>query len=533
MTKSVPRVHSIPELHDFIARRQPCVLIVPPTLRLPCQGKGEDECLDGVGESTGGGWSTPSRFVHAIRRGMSRPIQVKVRRSPSGSYFDPGDDFWTIVRASLSDKANLAEFVQSNWINRGKGVHYSVQQGQQQDAQTRGEEYSHFTTQGIMISGTEVHAYRDGHVNPLWAALADELGLLVPQRSTNEQESKAAVTAIDATNNGDDDAKEEEEEEGKSTGGETVRYGRTETPALTLMETRFLPKGAKGGLEATLRTVGLWVSGQGVQSLLHYDETGDHNLNFQLAGKKRVTLFPPSDWPHLSTFLAMGLLPFSTYFSLLRGMEMGMDVEENNNNNNNNNNNKSEEKRRAGQGSRRKGVSGEERHRPSQEGPTERDSLLPDCHPQIAMVHPGELLFIPSCWYHFVEHLDNFNLNATYWFAASPSTSFTSSSSSASSSSSSSSSSLFSSRWPGWSCRDGFVILRLALAILFALIISTFLPTRLVQQLFPPSPPCRTLSSSTPPPPLSTPSSSSSSSSSSISATSKPIPDNRYSLFCT
>ena len=43
----------------------------------------------------------------------------------------------------------------------------------------------------------------------------------------------------------------------------------------------------------TLTTVDFWISGQGVQSILHYDTSKDHNLNFQVLGQKQVILFPP------------------------------------------------------------------------------------------------------------------------------------------------------------------------------------------------------------------------------------------------
>ena len=31
-------------------------------------------------------------------------------------------------------------------------------------------------------------------------------------------------------------------------------------------------------------------------------------------------------------------------------------------------------------------------------------------------LNEGDILFIPSGWFHFVEHIDDLNINMTYWF---------------------------------------------------------------------------------------------------------------------
>lgn len=122
----------------------------------------------------------------------------------------------------------------------------------------------------------------------------------------------------------------------------------------------------------SLNTVGLWLSGSGVKSMLHYDTSKDHNLNFQLSGQKRITLFPPSDWPKLNTFLAMGLHPFEAYQSL---------------------------------------------HSQSKQSADQlQGHLLKDTHPQLAVMDEGEVLLIPTTWFHFVEHEGTFNVNLTCWF---------------------------------------------------------------------------------------------------------------------
>ncbi|MEC8493672.1 MAG: cupin-like domain-containing protein [Planctomycetota bacterium] len=129
-------------------------------------------------------------------------------------------------------------------------------------------------------------------------------------------------------------------------------------------------RGAPLCSEEELHTVGLWISGCGVRSILHYDDSGDNNLNLQVAGRKRVTLFPPSDWRRLDTLLALGLHPFEVYASLY--------------------------------------------------GAAEVDPRLAGTAPRCAELEVGDLLYIPSRWYHFVEHQGAFNVNVTCWFERGP-----------------------------------------------------------------------------------------------------------------
>jgi len=147
-----------------------------------------------------------------------------------------------------------------------------------------------------------------------------------------------------------------------------------------------------------LNTVGLWISGPDLASMPHYDSSGDHNLNLQIHGEKRVTLFPPDDWPHLNTLLAMSLHEMDVFFDLHR------------------------------------------------DKPTKASSVLAETHPTVADLKPGEALFIPSYWFHFVEHNGPFNLNLTCWFQRRGPMA----------------------KRPGQSCRNVGRILRLAAAALIA-----------------------------------------------------------------
>ncbi|MEE2959808.1 MAG: cupin-like domain-containing protein [Myxococcota bacterium] len=121
-----------------------------------------------------------------------------------------------------------------------------------------------------------------------------------------------------------------------------------------------------------LHTVGLWVSGKGVKSILHYDDSGDNNFNFQVLGSKRITLFPPQDWPNLKTILALGLHGMEAFEAL---------------------------------------------HQPPL---SPAASILESTNPHVAHLEKDEVLYIPSRWYHFVEHEGEFNINLTYWFKRGP-----------------------------------------------------------------------------------------------------------------
>ena len=172
-----------------------------------------------------------------------------------------------------------------------------------------------------------------------------------------------------------------------------------------------------------LLTAGFWVSGAGVESMAHFDTSSDHNLNFQVRGSKRVTLFPPRDWVHLNTFLAMSMHPFETL-------------------------------------------------RRASEAPTRPDgerSVWADAAPVVADLDEGEALLIPSRWFHFVQHRGAFNVNLTCWFI--PSTQRQAD--------------LVQRSPMGQSSRDPRLVLRLALAMLVAAVTS-FLASRLGLRLYHP-----------------------------------------------
>ena len=118
--------------------------------------------------------------------------------------------------------------------------------------------------------------------------------------------------------------------------------------------------------QSMLSTVGFWLSRSGIQSMTHYDDSLDKNLNFQVKGKKEILMFPPGDWKHLKTFKAMSLHPFSFFDGIKQG--------------------------------------------------TSNSARQRNCRPQFVELNEGDILFIPSGWFHFVEHIDDLNINMTYWF---------------------------------------------------------------------------------------------------------------------
>ena len=118
--------------------------------------------------------------------------------------------------------------------------------------------------------------------------------------------------------------------------------------------------------EAMLSTVGFWMSRDDIQSMTHYDDSLANNLNFQIKGKKEILMFPPHDWKHLKTFKAMSMQPFSFFDDIKQGRL--------------------------------------------------RTVRQQRCQPQRVELNEGDVLFIPSTWFHFVEHIDRLNINLTFWF---------------------------------------------------------------------------------------------------------------------
>lgn len=139
-----------------------------------------------------------------------------------------------------------------------------------------------------------------------------------------------------------------------------VRDGQTTVhePFRTLLDDVEIPEIAR----TELYTIWAWFSGRGVHTGLHYDNNGCHNLNAQLAGRKRCRLYAPSELPR------MGLFPIGGPNPALNCSALGEDE-------------------------------------------------LPDGGFE-AMVEHGDLLFIPAWWLHAFWHLGDFNANVNFWWKA-------------------------------------------------------------------------------------------------------------------
>lgn len=117
-----------------------------------------------------------------------------------------------------------------------------------------------------------------------------------------------------------------------------------------------------------IKTIGFWLSAQGVVASLHYDMDGSHNLNVQVRGKKRVLLFSPSQvvYPFSGVHRSRGALNFSQV-NIANPDEVRF--------------------------------------------PGFRSARCVE-----AVIEEGDMLFIPSYWYHAVFHLGEVNINVNFWW---------------------------------------------------------------------------------------------------------------------
>lgn len=116
-----------------------------------------------------------------------------------------------------------------------------------------------------------------------------------------------------------------------------------------------------------LYSVWSWFSGRGVRTWLHYDNNGCHNLNVQLYGQKRCTLFPPGTVDALDFFLPGDSVPASNCSRV--------DVDD------------------------------------------PANTHLLDSVPSFeATLHQGDLLYIPAHWLHTFWHEGEYNANVNFWW---------------------------------------------------------------------------------------------------------------------
>lgn len=116
-----------------------------------------------------------------------------------------------------------------------------------------------------------------------------------------------------------------------------------------------------------LYSVWSWFSGPGVRTWLHYDNNGCHNLNVQLHGQKRCTLYPPGIVGALEFFAPGDAVPAYNCSKL--------DVDD-----------------------------------PSNQ------RLLESVPHFEATLRRGDLLFIPAHWLHTFWHEGDYNANVNFWW---------------------------------------------------------------------------------------------------------------------
>jgi oxalate decarboxylase/phosphoglucose isomerase-like protein (cupin superfamily) len=117
-----------------------------------------------------------------------------------------------------------------------------------------------------------------------------------------------------------------------------------------------------------LKTIGFWISADGLVASLHYDSDGSHNLNVQVKGKKRVLVFSPRQFMHPVS----GIKPSFGSFNFSQANIEAPD---------------------------------------EQRFPGLRTARCSE-----AIIEEGDMLYIPSYWYHAVYHLGRININVNFWW---------------------------------------------------------------------------------------------------------------------
>ncbi len=118
----------------------------------------------------------------------------------------------------------------------------------------------------------------------------------------------------------------------------------------------------------TLKNIGLWISGRGPVSWLHFDKDHSDNFNVQVGGSKYFCLFDPKDAPNL---YLKGMLE-SPYYNFSNIDIRNLDYAQ----------------------------------MPNAKNVIKHEGVL----------NPADMLYIPADWLHSFKHLGDFNVNLTFWW---------------------------------------------------------------------------------------------------------------------
>lgn len=121
--------------------------------------------------------------------------------------------------------------------------------------------------------------------------------------------------------------------------------------------------------EENIEYIGFWLSKKGASTCIHYDSNGCHNINVQVKGTKKILLFNPSEFDNLYMHKITEPNPFYN-FSQVNTQDADL-------------------------------------HKfPNARKVQYVESILEE----------GDLLFIPSFWFHKFDHLGDFNINVNFWW---------------------------------------------------------------------------------------------------------------------
>lgn len=125
--------------------------------------------------------------------------------------------------------------------------------------------------------------------------------------------------------------------------------------------------------DSALEKIGLWVSGEDIKSIIHYDSNGCHNINAQLKGKKEVILVNPTEFNNLYMRSIGSDLSFFN-FSNINDFDI------------------------------------------TDQKYIKKFPKLSNIRLLKGILDEGDILFLPSFWFHAFHHIGKINININFWW---------------------------------------------------------------------------------------------------------------------